>query len=62
MRLFCVLFVFILSCIGVFRYKTFYASSVDEGEQVLKTYDWVLVKIDTLNRGASKVYLFHYKK
>lgn len=42
--------------------ESFYSESMEDGQEIMKTMHWKLIKIDTIKqKGYRDVYLIHYK-
>jgi hypothetical protein len=56
---------FLVYCAGVQQKMSgpyFYTNSVKDGYQILNTYDWKLISIDTIKTDIPPTYIFHYKQ
>jgi len=56
-----ILLIYCTSSVSLLTGPHFYTANVKDGYDILKMYDWQLVRIDTL-KESQPVYIFYYKK
>lgn len=59
------IFMLLCYCAGVKQKMSgpyFYTHSMKDGYQIINTYDWKLISIDTVDSGMSPTYIFRYKE